>query len=65
MRGRSAKALVIPYLAHLLGVASIAIEYGATEVEAIGALLYDAGEDAGGLVPLSMMLLSKLDEILS
>jgi GTP pyrophosphokinase len=31
-----------------LGVASIALEYGATEDEAIGALLHDAGEDAGG-----------------
>jgi GTP pyrophosphokinase len=38
----------IPYLAHLLGVASIALEYGANESEAIGALLHDAGEDAGG-----------------
>jgi (p)ppGpp synthase/HD superfamily hydrolase len=39
----------VPYIAHLLGVASIALEYGANEDEAIGALLHDAGEDAGGL----------------
>jgi GTP pyrophosphokinase len=32
----------------LLGAASIALEYGANEDEAIGALLHDAGEDAGG-----------------
>ena len=38
----------IPYVAHLLGVTSIALEYDATEDEAIGALLHDAGEDAGG-----------------
>lgn len=38
----------IPYPAHLLGVASIALDYGANEDEAIGALLHDAGEDAGG-----------------
>lgn len=38
----------IPYIAHLLGVASIAFEYGAKEDEAIAALLHDAGEDAGG-----------------
>ena len=38
----------IPYLAHLLGVASIALEHGANEEEAIGALLHDAGEDTGG-----------------
>jgi len=42
------KGTGIPYLAHLLGVASIALEYGATEDEAIAALLHDAGEDAGG-----------------
>jgi GTP pyrophosphokinase len=46
--GQLRKETDIPYLAHLLGVASIALEYGATEVEAIGALLHDAGEDAGG-----------------
>jgi (p)ppGpp synthase/HD superfamily hydrolase len=43
------KGTEIPYIAHLLGVASIALEYGATEDEAIGALLHDAAEDAGGL----------------
>lgn len=38
----------VPYIAHLLGVASIALENGANEDEAIAALLHDAGEDAGG-----------------
>ncbi len=42
------KGTEIPYVSHLLGVASIALEYGADEDEAIGALLHDAGEDAGG-----------------
>jgi (p)ppGpp synthase/HD superfamily hydrolase len=42
------KGTGIPYIAHLLGVASIALEHGASEDEAIGALLHDAGEDAGG-----------------
>ncbi len=37
-----------PYLAHLLGVASIALEHGADENEAIAALLHDAIEDQGG-----------------
>jgi (p)ppGpp synthase/HD superfamily hydrolase len=37
-----------PYLAHLLGVASIALDYGANEDEAIAALLHDAVEDQGG-----------------
>jgi (p)ppGpp synthase/HD superfamily hydrolase len=47
--GQGRKGTEIPYLAHLLGVASIALEYGADETETIGALLHDAGEDAGGL----------------
>lgn len=38
----------IPYIAHLLGVTSEALEYGATEDEAIAALLHDAIEDCGG-----------------
>ena len=38
----------VPYVAHLLGVASIALEYGASEDEAIAALLHDAIEDQGG-----------------
>jgi (p)ppGpp synthase/HD superfamily hydrolase len=46
--GQVRKATGIPYIAHLLGVASIAFEYGANEDEAIGALLHDAAEDAGG-----------------
>ncbi|MBW4642788.1 MAG: HD domain-containing protein [Goleter apudmare HA4340-LM2] len=40
----------VPYIAHLLGVASIALEYGANEDEAIAALLHDAIEDQGGAV---------------
>ncbi|MEI6441554.1 MAG: HD domain-containing protein [Nostocales cyanobacterium ELA583] len=42
------KAGDIPYITHLLGVASIALEYGANEDEAIAALLHDAIEDQGG-----------------
>ena len=38
----------IPYISHLLAVASIALEHGANENEAIAALLHDAPEDAGG-----------------
>lgn len=36
----------IPYISHLLAVASIALEFGADENEAIAALLHDAIEDA-------------------
>jgi len=38
-----------PYIGHLLGVASIVIEYGGDEDLAIAALLHDAVEDQGGL----------------
>jgi GTP pyrophosphokinase len=38
----------VPYIAHLIGVASIALEHGANEDEAIAALLHDAIEDQGG-----------------
>lgn len=42
------KGTKIPYVSHLLGVASIVLEHGGTEHQAIGALLHDAAEDAGG-----------------
>ena len=38
-----------PYIGHLLGVASIVIEYGGDEDMAIAGLLHDAVEDQGGL----------------
>lgn len=40
------KGTRIPYVAHLLGVASIALHHGADEDEAIAALLHDSIEDA-------------------
>jgi (p)ppGpp synthase/HD superfamily hydrolase len=42
------KGTTIPYVSHVLGVASIALEHGADEDEAIGALLHDTVEDAKG-----------------
>src|SRR5919198_756011 len=38
----------VPYISHLLGVTSIVIAEGGSEDQAIGALLHDAAEDAGG-----------------
>lgn len=46
--GQQRKGTGIPYMAHILGVAAIAMEYGASDDEAIGALLHDAAEDGGG-----------------
>ena len=47
------KGTDIPYMAHLLGVTSLVLQYGGTEDEAIGALLHDAAEDGGGLPELA------------
>ncbi len=46
--GQRRKGKEVPYIAHLLGVASLALEYDAGEDEAIAALLHDAVEDQGG-----------------
>jgi len=46
--GQYRKGTKIPYAAHLLSVASIALQHGANEDEAIAALLHDAIEDQGG-----------------
>ena len=40
--GQVRKGTSIPYISHLLGVSSLALEHGATEDEAIAALLHDA-----------------------
>ena len=47
------KGTRVPYLAHLLATASLVLEHGATEDEAIAALLHDAVEDQGGKRTLS------------
>jgi GTP pyrophosphokinase len=41
------KGTDIPYISHPLAVASLAIEFGATEDQAVAALLHDAIEDGG------------------
>ncbi len=45
--GQKRKGTDIPYLAHPMGVASIALDHGADEDQAIAALLHDAVEDGG------------------
>jgi (p)ppGpp synthase/HD superfamily hydrolase len=42
------KASTIPYIAHLMGVASLVLEAGGDEDLAIAALLHDVVEDCGG-----------------
>jgi (p)ppGpp synthase/HD superfamily hydrolase len=46
--GDRRKGTLAPYLGHLIGVASIVIDDGGSEDEAIAALLHDAAEDHGG-----------------
>lgn len=47
-RTQARKGTQIPYVAHLLAVAGLALEHGASEDEAIAAVLHDAVEDQGG-----------------
>jgi len=49
------KGTAIPYIAHLMGVASLAIEHGADEEITIAALLHDAAEDQGGRPMLALI----------
>jgi (p)ppGpp synthase/HD superfamily hydrolase len=47
-KGQTRKASTIPYIAHLMGVTSLALEFGGDEDLAIAALLHDVVEDCGG-----------------
>jgi len=50
--GQYRKATATPYIAHLLAVASLVLEQGGSEDQAIAALLHDAIEDQGHKVTL-------------
>src|SRR5215472_17315597 len=47
-RHQDRKKRGIPYISHLMGVASIVLDYGGDEDMGIAALLHDAVEDHGG-----------------
>ena len=47
-RGQQRQGSGVPYVAHLLGVSSLVLEYGGDENQAIAGLLHDAVEDQGG-----------------
>ena len=49
------KGTRVPYVAHLLNVAGLALVHGADEDTAIAALLHDAVEDAGGAPTLARL----------
>ena len=46
-RGQKRKGTNIPYIAHPMAVAAIALDHGATEDQAMAALLHDVLEDGG------------------
>jgi len=50
--GQTRKASTTPYIAHLMGVASLVLEFGGDEDMAIAALLHDVVEDCGGALML-------------
>jgi (p)ppGpp synthase/HD superfamily hydrolase len=47
-REHTRKGTDIPYVSHLLAVASIVLDHGGDEDEAVAALLHDVPEDCGG-----------------
>ncbi|MCZ4351179.1 HD domain-containing protein [Roseovarius aestuarii] len=47
-RSQSRKVSGIPYIAHLMSVSALVLEYGGDEDQAIAGLLHDAVEDQGG-----------------
>jgi (p)ppGpp synthase/HD superfamily hydrolase len=47
--GQTRKQSAVPYLSHLMGVASLVLEGGGDEDIAIAALLHDVVEDCGGV----------------
>jgi (p)ppGpp synthase/HD superfamily hydrolase len=53
--GQTRKGTTIPYVAHLLAVASLVLIHGGNEDEAIAALLHDAVEDQGGKPTLELI----------
>jgi len=46
--GQAKKGTTVPYIAHLMEVTALVLMHGGNQDEAIGALLHDAAEDAGG-----------------
>ncbi len=52
-RDQRRNGTAIPYVSHLLAVASLTLEHGGDEDQAIAALLHDAAEDQGGAARLA------------
>ncbi|MBT3371272.1 MAG: HD domain-containing protein [Rhodospirillaceae bacterium] len=52
-RTQARKVAAVPYISHLMAVASLVIEHGGDEDQSIAALLHDAVEDQGGIKTLT------------
>lgn len=55
-RDQARKSTTLPYILHPMGVASLVLEAGGDEEQAIAALLHDVPEDCGGEARLSEIL---------
>jgi (p)ppGpp synthase/HD superfamily hydrolase len=55
-RDQARKSTTLPYILHPMGVASLVLEAGGDEGQAIAALLHDVPEDCGGEVRLTEIL---------
>jgi (p)ppGpp synthase/HD superfamily hydrolase len=55
-RDQARKSTVLPYILHPMGVASLVLEAGGDEEQAIAALLHDVPEDCGGEIRLVEIL---------
>jgi len=55
-RDQARKSTTLPYILHPMGVASLVLEAGGDEEQAIAALLHDVPEDCGGEVRLTEIL---------
>lgn len=62
-RKQARKATQVPYMAHLMGVTAIVLEYGGSETQAIAALLHDTLEDAIEYAPPYLTPDRLIDEI--
>jgi (p)ppGpp synthase/HD superfamily hydrolase len=54
----------VPYVAHLLSVSALVLEYGGDEDQSIAALLHDAVEDQGG-VPTGYLIRSEFGNLVA
>ena len=55
-RNQARKSTTLPYILHPMGVASLVLEAGGDEEQAIAALLHDVPEDCGGEIRLTEIL---------